>query len=161
MPTVGTSPTAPIEIGLASSAERAWSAQLMASSEPWVTLKRDLAGCEAVLADLPDTSLYIARSGGVPRGFVLVRPRGLAGAPYIVSIASAADARGLGVGSQLIEFVATHVAPPSRHLFLCVSSFNVAARRLYERLGFVQVGEVPDYIVPGVAELIMHRRLAP
>lgn len=161
MPIVGTSPIAPLEVGLASPAERAWSAQLMASSEPWVTLKRDIAGCAVVLADLPDTSLYIARSGGMPRGFVLVRPRGLAGAPYIVSIATAADARGMGVGSQLIEFVATQVAPPARHLFLCVSSFNLDARRLYERLGFARVGEVPDYIVPGVAELIMHRRLAP
>lgn len=151
----------PIEIGTATPPEREWSAQLMAASEPWITLQRDLDGCRAVLADLPDTTLYVARAGAVPLGFLLLRPRGLAGSPYVAAIAVAPAARGHGIGSRLLDHVAALVSPPARHLFLCVSDFNHDARRLYARHGFVQVGQVDDYLVPGVAELILHKRLRP
>lgn len=150
-----------IEVGHATAPERRWAAGLMAASEPWITLQRDLAGCQAVLADLPDTTLYVARADARPLGFVLLRPRGLAGAPYIVSIAVDPAARGRGIGTRLMDHVIEVVSPPARHLFLCVSDFNAAARRLYERYGFREVGSVSDYLVPGVAELILHKRLAP
>ena len=114
-----------------------------------------------MLADAPDTTLFVARAGGLPLGFLLLRPRGLAGSPYIVSIAVAPAARGQGIGTRLMDHVAAAVSPPARHLFLCVSDFNHDARRLYARYGFAQVGAVPDYLVPGIAELILHKRLAP
>jgi ribosomal protein S18 acetylase RimI-like enzyme len=44
-------------------------------------------------------------------------------------------------------------------MFLCVSSFNDGARRLYERLGYIRVGQLPDYIVDGASEILMHKRL--
>jgi ribosomal protein S18 acetylase RimI-like enzyme len=51
--------------------------------------------------------------------------------------------------------------PGAKHMFLCVSSFNGRARRFYERRGYSQVGEFPDYIVEGASEILMHKRLAP
>jgi RimJ/RimL family protein N-acetyltransferase len=41
-----------------------------------------------------------------------------------------------------------------------VSSFNERARRLYERHGYAAAGELKDYIVEGVSETLMHKRLA-
>lgn len=157
---------ADIRIAGATDDDRMWAATLMASSDPWRTLGRDLTMCVAVVAEAADTELFIAHgvqgadAAHAPLGFVLLRARGLAGSPYIVAIGVAPDARGSGVGAALIAFVERHVSP-SRHLFLCVSSFNADAQRFYERLGFARVGNLPDYLIDGASEIILHKRLAP
>ena len=140
----------------ATEAEREWCARLMAGSEPWITLGRDLGQCRSacVRADL---QLLVAHEEGVPCGFVLLHPRGVAGSPYIASIAVDPRWRGTGVGSRMLEYVEGLVQ--SRWIFLCVSSFNVAARRLYERHGYRQVGEFADYVIDGASEILMRKRL--
>jgi ribosomal protein S18 acetylase RimI-like enzyme len=90
---------------------------------------------------------------------VLVRPAGVAGAPYIVSIAVAETHRSRGVGAVLLAHVEEACRPRSRHLFLCVSSFNPRARQFYERHGFKAVGTFPDFIVDGADEILMHKSL--
>jgi ribosomal protein S18 acetylase RimI-like enzyme len=129
----------------------------MASSEPWLTLGRDFAACLA-RCQAPEFVVLMARRAGAPSGFVLLHPTGVAGSPYIASIATSAAARGQGVGSALLH-AAERWFPDARHMFLCVSSFNVRARRLYERRGYAQVGEFPDYVVSGASEILMHKRL--
>ena len=135
-----------------------WCAQLMAGSEPWITLRRGIEQCRAALRRSGD-ELYVAREGGQPQGFILIRPLGFAGSPYIVSIAVAENARGKGIGAQLLAFAERHAAG-SRFIFLCVSSFNLRAQALYRRLGYEQVGEIPNYIVEGHSELLLGKRLA-
>jgi [ribosomal protein S18]-alanine N-acetyltransferase len=149
-----------IVIGLATEAERDWAARLMASSEPWITLRRSLEKCAEYLAAAPDAELFIARERDEPSGFLFLRPRGLASSPYIASIAVAPAHRARGVGTAMLGFAETRYVPPARHIFPCVSAFNDDARRLYERVGYREVGSVPDYIVEGTAELILHKRLA-
>ena len=62
---------------------------------------------------------------------MLLRWKGMAGAPYIAALIVHASARGCGVGTAL---VATAEAESARagaaSLFLCVSDFNLGARRL-------------------------------
>ena len=135
-----------------------WSARLMAGSEPWITLRRDLeAGRTAVRR--PGTELFMARDGKEQLGFLLLAPYGLAGAPYIATIAVAEIARGQGVGSQMLDWAEQHFAG-CRDLFLLVSSFNRRAQELYLRHGYTQVGELPDFCVGGHSELIFRKRLA-
>lgn len=95
----------------------------------------------------------------MPAGFILLSPYGLAGSPYIASVAVAAEARGQGVGSQMLRFAERHFHG-REHLFLLVSSFNRQAQELYRRHGYEQVGELKDYCVAGYAELILHKALA-
>jgi ribosomal protein S18 acetylase RimI-like enzyme len=82
----------------------------------------------------------------------------VAGSPYVASVAVAPEARGRGAGTALMEF-AERRWPEARHLFLCVSSFNAGARRLYERLGFRAVGTLENYVIEGAGETLMHKRL--
>jgi ribosomal protein S18 acetylase RimI-like enzyme len=103
--------------------------------------------------------LEIADMGGERCGVVLVRPAGVAGAPYIVSIAVAATHRGQGVGAALLAHVEEAWRARSRHLFLCVSSFNPRARRFYERHGFKVIGTLQDFIIEGADEILMHKLL--
>ena len=150
-----------LTITLATASEREWAAGVMAGAEPWITLKRDLAACTAYLAPAADSELLIARDGATPAGFLLARARGLAGSPYIASIAVAENYRSSGVGSAMLAHVEARYVPPARHIFLCVSSFNARARQLYERIGYAVIGDIPDYLVAGQNELIMHKRLTP
>ncbi len=43
--------------------------------------------------------------------------------------------------------------------FLCVSSFNDGARRLYERLGYQYIRELRDHLMPGASELLYRKFL--
>jgi ribosomal-protein-alanine N-acetyltransferase len=130
----------------------------MVRSEPWTTLRRPLEACRAVLND-PEYQVYIARAGAERCGFLILDPRGVAGAPYVKSVAIAEEFRGHGLGTKLLAFAEDLVRPRARHLFLCVSSFNDRARVLYERLGYAPVGSVQDLAIEGASELIMCKRL--
>ena len=147
----------PIEIGEATDEERIWSARLMASTEPWITLRRSFETCRTLALD-PVFLNLVARRDGAPLGFVRIHPRGVAGSPYIASIAVAPEARGEGVGTALLD-AAERLSPKARYIFLCVSSFNPRARALYERHGYTLVGELPDYVIDGASELLMAKRL--
>lgn len=148
----------PIEIGEATTEEREWCARLMAASEPWITLRR---GYEALLPGAldPEYVVLVARRGGAACGFIRIHPRGVAGSPYVASVAVTEAERGRGVGTALLYATEARY-PKARYVFLCVSSFNAGARALYERHGYRLVGELPDYVVDGHAELLMGKRLA-
>jgi len=146
-----------LHIAAAAPDDYEWCAAVMASTEPWITLGRHLEECRAALVR-PGTELFIARDDDLPVGFILVASYGLAGSPYIASIAVAGGARGHGVGSQLLRFAEEYFAGRG-HVFLLVSSFNQGAQRLYRRHGYGFVGELKDYVVPGLSELILHKRL--
>lgn len=147
-----------IMIGPATREERDWCAALMAGSEPWITLGRDLDQCHARCGD-PDYLLWVGRADQRPCGFILLHPRGLAGSPYIASVGVAEDFRGRGVGTLMVRRAEEYFSAVARHIFLCVSSFNPRAQRLYERLGYTRVGELPDYAIDGASEILMHKRL--
>jgi hypothetical protein len=65
-----------IAIGQATDAEREWCAQLMAGSDPWITLGRWLEQCRAACRH-PEYLLLVAHAGQEPCGFVLLHPRGV------------------------------------------------------------------------------------
>jgi hypothetical protein len=70
--------TVNIAIDLAGDADREWCAQLMASSEPWVTLGHDFAACLGRCRG-PEFVALMARRAGERCGFVLLDPAGVAG----------------------------------------------------------------------------------
>jgi len=134
-----------------------WCARLMAGSEPWITLRRDLHGCRAALRR-PGSELFVARERGRAAGFILIHRHGCAGSPYIASVAVAEGARGKGIGTQLVAFAERQMTG-RRFIFLCVSSFNQRAQELYSRLGYRRVGEIPDYVVEGHSEILLCKKL--
>jgi len=147
----------PIHIVAAAPDDYEWCARMMASTEPWITLGRNLAECHQALVR-SGSEVFVARDKERPGGFILLASYGLAGSPYIASIAVAPEVRGQGFGSRLLRFAEEHFAG-REHLFLLVSSFNRRAQNLYRRHGYEFVGELKDYVVVGHSELILHKRL--
>ncbi len=75
--------------------------------------------------------------------------------PYLHIIAVKEAFRGMGIGKNLLSFFEETVFTDSSKAFLVVADFNPEARRLYERLGYQQVGAIPGLYRDGVTEYLM------
>jgi ribosomal-protein-alanine N-acetyltransferase len=144
---------------LANDAEARACAHLMAESEPWLTLGRTYAASLGVVQD-PTRQVYVAREDEELAGFLIICMTG-AFVGYIQTICIQPDRRGHGLGSKLVEFAEQRILAESPNVFMCVSSFNQDARRLYERLGYRVVGELTDYIVQGHSEILLRKTAGP
>jgi ribosomal-protein-alanine N-acetyltransferase len=144
---------------LETDAETRICAAMMAASDPWLTLGRDFEGAMGFLTD-GTKEIHVAAEGEQVLGFIVLNMRG-AFAGYIQTICVAAEARGGGIGSELIAFAEDRIFGVLPNVFLCVSSFNERAVSLYERLGYERVGVMPDYIKRGYDEIFMRKSIAP
>jgi ribosomal protein S18 acetylase RimI-like enzyme len=135
-------------------------AEIMVTSEPWITLGRTTDQALAILNDREVQEIYVAVHEGTAVGFVILVLKG-AFIGYIRTVAVHADWRSLGLGRRLIWFAEQRIFRDSPNVFLCVSSFNPRARQLYERLGYETVGELHDYIVRDHSEWLMRKTLGP
>ncbi|HTO74560.1 MAG TPA: GNAT family N-acetyltransferase [Thermoanaerobaculia bacterium] len=144
---------------LASDAEAQWCARLMSSSEPWITLGRSFADSLERMRD-PAKERYVARLGSVLAGFVVLNMQG-AFVGYIQTICVSPEFRNRGIGTKLVEFAEKRIFPESPNVFICVSSFNFQARKLYERMGYKMVGALMDYVVRDHSELLLRKTTGP
>jgi ribosomal protein S18 acetylase RimI-like enzyme len=134
-------------------------AEMMCSTEPWITIGRNFDESLAIVRD-PTREVYVAVAGGRIEGFIILNMRG-AFIGYIQTVCVDASARGSGLGTQLVEFAEKRIFAETPNVFLCVSSFNPRARQLYERLGYELIGELKDYLIPGASELLMRKTIGP
>ena len=139
--------------------DRETCARMMSETDPWITLGRSYERCLAAVSD-PARELYVARTADGVAGFILLTMKGQFPG-YITSVCVAASARGSGLGTQLVAFAERRIHRESPNVFLCVSSFNPGARRLYERLGFEYVGTLKDFLVEGYDELLFRKTIGP
>jgi ribosomal protein S18 acetylase RimI-like enzyme len=136
-------------------------ARIMATSEPWITLRRGYAASLEILRD-PSREVYVAVrvEGSEVVGFVILNMRG-AFVGYLQTVAVREDWRGRGLGSRLIAFAERRILRDFPNVFMCVSSFNDRAQALYARLGYEVVGELRDYVVRGHSEWLLRKSVAP
>jgi [ribosomal protein S18]-alanine N-acetyltransferase len=144
---------------LDSDADRERCARLMSSSEPWVTLGRTYESSLEILSN-PSREIYVARVGDELAGFLILLMQG-AFVGYIQTVCVAPEHRSRGVGRRLIAFAEERIFRESPNVFLCVSSFNTEAKRLYLSLGYELIGELKDYLVRGHSELLMRKTRGP
>jgi len=134
-------------------------AELMVRSEPWVTLKRSYCDVVDIIND-STSEVHVARSDNQIIGFAIIKLRG-AFVGYIQSVVIEPKHRGQGIGRAFIEYLEERIFCEHPNVFICVSSFNLGAKKLYDRLGYETVGELRDYIVKGYSEILMRKSRAP
>lgn len=92
----------------------------------------------------PGAVAFVAEEGGTKAGFVLAR--GAGGEAEITSVGVHPAKRRRGLGTGLIRAACLRAQEAgTMEIFLEVSVENSAARALYARLGFREVGRRPDY----------------
>ena len=134
-------------------------AELMLSSEPWITLQLSPERAVSALTD-PTREVHAIRDARGVAAFIILDMRGLV-AGYIQTLCVRADCRGQGLGSSLIRWAEERIFRDSPNAFICVSSFNPGARRLYERLGFEPVGVLRGFVVADHDELLLRKTRGP
>jgi len=140
-------------------------AAIMASSDPWKRLGRTHADTLRAVTDAaaqPFVAVTRAAGGGGEEvvGVVIVQDL-LIFSGYIRALAVRPDFRNRGVGRALLAFAEQQIFRTSPNVFLCVSSFNADARRLYQRLGYETIGEIREFIIPGAGEILMRKTRGP
>jgi ribosomal protein S18 acetylase RimI-like enzyme len=75
--------------------------------------------------------------------------------PYLHIIAVKEAFRGRGIGTRLLDYFERAVFTDFSKVFMVVADFNPDARRLYESLGYRQVGVIPGLYKEGVTEYLM------
>jgi len=134
-------------------------ATLLITTEPWITLRLSMDNALATLSD-PAKEVHAIRDRRGVAGFVILDMRGLVRG-YIQTVCVRSDRRGQGLGSALVRWAEERIFRDSANVFICCSSFNPGARRLYERLGFEPVGVLHNFIVPGHDEILLRKTRGP
>jgi [ribosomal protein S18]-alanine N-acetyltransferase len=130
-------------------------AAMMAATDPWITLGMDQADCLKAF-DGDYRQVYLVKNGEDLMGFVILQPQGTFKG-YIQTICIDKVYGGKGYGTQVLQFCEEVILKYSPNIFICVSSFNHGAIKLYTDFGFELVGELPDFVKAGFTELLLRK----
>ncbi len=134
-------------------------AKLMSTSEPWITLRRTFGDVIKIIED-DASEVHLMKLQSTTIGFAIIKMRG-AFVGYIQSVVIESRYRGKGLGELFMGYLERRILSEQPNIFICVSSFNRDAKRLYERLGYETIGELKDYIVRGYSEILMRKTISP
>jgi [ribosomal protein S18]-alanine N-acetyltransferase len=130
-------------------------AAMMVKSDPWITLGMDYDYCLKAFEG-PCKETYILQAEEQLMGFLILQTCG-SFKGYIQTLFVKDGARGKGYGRRLLVFAEKRVLEFSPNIFICVSSFNIGAKSLYEKFGFEFVGELKDFVKKGFSELLFRK----
>ena len=135
--------------------------QLLSASEPWNRLGYGADDWSRIFCPLPQgRDSYVAEFEGQVAGVAIVKQKFLLG-DYLELLGVAIWARQRGTGSQLLQHIETLVFQRTRNLFACVSDFNEPARAFYKKQGYQEIGPMPNFLIPGSAEILLRKTAGP
>jgi ribosomal protein S18 acetylase RimI-like enzyme len=143
-------------------------AALMASTPLWQRYGVTPTSAEARFRDSlqKNVRIFIAEKVTAPppervAGFAWAVARGMFNrSGYIPILGIAEFAFGTGLGGSLLRVAELYLTETAPDVFLLCSDFNTQARRFYERHGYHNVGALPGYLLPDVAEILYWKRVA-
>jgi [ribosomal protein S18]-alanine N-acetyltransferase len=134
-------------------------ARMMAGTDPWITLGMKFEDCLQAF-DGPGKEIYMAENENGLAGFVILQTGGTFKG-YIQTICVAEAYRGKGIGKKILGFCEKKILKISPNIFICVSSFNKGAMKLYYESGFKLIGELEDFVKEGFTELLLRKSAGP
>ena len=134
-------------------------AALMTRTDPWITLGMGVEDCSKAFEGAY-REVFVLREKDEIAGFFIIQPQG-SFKGYIQTIAVAEAYRGKGYGTRILQFCEDRILKYSPNIFICVSSFNQGALRLYLRFGFEKVGELKYFVKKGFTEILLRKTAGP
>jgi ribosomal-protein-alanine N-acetyltransferase len=134
-------------------------ALLMSRSDPWTTLGLPLEYCLKAFEG-HFREVFLAEYDQQLAGFVIMQTQGTFKG-YIQTVFMKESWRGRGLGRKLIQFCEDQILEYSPNIFICVSSFNKGAAKLYEELGYKRVGELEHFLKQGYSEILYRKTVGP
>lgn len=134
-------------------------AKMMCATDPWITYTMDYEYClKAFEGDCKE--IYVLENDNGIAGFVILQVCGTFKG-YIQTLCVSETHRGKGLGKMLLQFCEKRILKISPNIFICVSSFNKNAIKLYYEFGFKLVGELTDFVKEGLTELLLRKTVGP
>ena len=136
-------------------------AEILTQSPPWALTGESVQEIEKLLlASLGRGGQFVAEADGEPAGVVgFISEPIFARGGCVCFLAVRDEMRRRGIGRQLMGFVERKIFSQSPNIYLSISPSNEPARRFFERLGYVKVGEIPDLFAPGTVEWILRKSI--
>lgn len=134
-------------------------ARMMSVTDPWITLEMNYEQCLKAF-DGGCKEIYVVETENTIAGFVIVQTCGTFSG-YIQTICINEAFRGRGLGKKLLHFCEERILKFSPNVFICVSSFNKGAIKLYYEFGFKLVGELEHFVKAGFTELLLRKTIGP
>jgi ribosomal protein S18 acetylase RimI-like enzyme len=134
-------------------------ARMMSETDPWITLQMNYEQClKAFDGDCKE--IYIVEAENAIAGFVILQTCGTFSG-YIQTVCIDESYRGKGFGKKLLQFCEERILRFSPNVFICVSSFNKGAIKLYYEFGFKLIGKLENFVKEGFDELLMRKTVGP
>lgn len=135
--------------------------QLLGESDPWKRLGYAKEDWNRIFCPTPQgRDCYVALLDGHVAGVAIVKQKFLLG-DYLELLGVAVWARQKGIGRHLLQYVEEQVFKRSKNLFACVSDFNEPARVFYQKHGYQEIGPMPNFLIPGSAEMLLRKTAGP
>ncbi len=135
--------------------------RLLGDSDPWKRLGYSQEDWGRIFCPIPQgRESFVADLEGKVSAIAIVRQKFLLG-DYLELLGVAAWARGRSIGAQLLDHVESLVFARTKNLFVCVSDFNMAARDFYKKQGYQEIGPMPNFLIPGSAEILLRKTAGP
>ncbi len=135
--------------------------QLLAESDPWKTLGYSKEDWGRIFTPIPEgRDSFVSVVEGTVAAIAILRQKFLLG-DYLELLGVADWARGKGVGKELLAHVESLVFGRTKNLFACVSDFNSGARTFYKKQGYQEIGPMPNFLIPGSAEMLLRKTAGP
>jgi len=148
-------------VRLMTAEDRAAVIELLADSDPWKRLGYQANDWDNYFTPLPQgRDSYVVDQNGRVAGIAVVRQKFLLG-DYLELLGVADWAKGKGLGRKLLGHIEPIVFGRSKNLFACVSDFNAQARAFYKKHGYQEIGPMPNFLIPGSAEMLLRKTAGP
>jgi [ribosomal protein S18]-alanine N-acetyltransferase len=134
-------------------------ALMMSGTDPWLKLGIGYEQC-LLAFEGPCREIYKVELEYELAGFVILQICG-SFKGYIQTICINQFYRGRGLGTRILQFCEERILKISPNIFICVSSFNTGALRLYQSFGFKLVGELENFVKEGYSELLLRKTFGP
>ena len=135
--------------------------RLLAESDPWKRLGYTQEDWGRIFCPTPQgRESFVVDTEGAVAAIVIIRQKFLLG-DYLELLGVATWARGKGIGKELLAHVESLVFRSTKNLFACVSDFNKDARDFYKKQGYQEVGPMPNFLIPGSAEILLRKTAGP
>jgi ribosomal protein S18 acetylase RimI-like enzyme len=131
----------------------------MTKTDPWITLEMNYNQCLKAFEGA-SKEIYVIQQENEIAGFVILQMEGTFKG-YIQTICIDEDFRGKGFGKKLLAFCEERILKVSPNIFICVSSFNKGAIKLYYDFGFKLIGELDNFVKEGFTELLLRKTFGP
>ncbi|UVT15438.1 MAG: GNAT family N-acetyltransferase [Nitrospira sp.] len=135
--------------------------RLLEESDPWKTLGYTKDDWNRIFCPIPQgRDCYVVDLDGHVAGIAIVKQKFLLG-DYLELLGVAGWVRHKGIGGQLLGHIEQLVFERTKNLFACVSDFNEPARAFYKKHGYQEIGPMPNFLIPGSAEMLLRKTAGP